>query len=88
MRVVYKYPLKIVAEQVVLLPRDFEIIHVGIEYETPCLWALVESDNFLEKYEFFVVETGESLDNYPPCKYLGTAVATRFVWHIFQKDYI
>jgi hypothetical protein len=67
---------------VIDMPVGAKVVRVARQGAAICLWAIVESDNALEKRLFATVGTGHAipLDG----RYLGTWDDGPFVWHLFE----
>jgi len=86
MKTIHKYPLVIVHEQPIQMPSGAEILSVAVQNETPCLWALVETENPMQKRSIVIVGTGHPAPegNY---RFVGTVMLCGgvLVWHVFQR---
>jgi hypothetical protein len=67
---------------VIDMPVGAQVIRIARQGAAICLWAIVESDNALEKRVFATIGTGRPipLDG----RYLGTWDDGPFVWHLFE----
>lgn len=88
MRTIFKYPIHNLDDEVVVnLPKGAEIISVGVQMETLCLWAIVDS-----QAEVFVPRkiqirgTGQPLGR-GEGDYIGTVLMSfgALVWHVFAS---
>lgn len=82
-KTIYKYPIWTADGQTVMLPKEFQVIHVGLDPQgTACLWAIVEPTQETKPEELYLVGTGNPL---PPqaTRHLGSFVQGSFVWHAF-----
>lgn len=82
-KVVWKYPLAVVGEQVVRVPRRGHLLHVGMQGDAICLWILTEPDVEMVDVTIYVVGTGHPAGrDWAP---LGTVFHDRLglVWHVF-----
>jgi hypothetical protein len=87
MNVVYKYRLMPSTPVVVEMPRYSRVIHVGAQDDGPVLWALVDTDQPKERFEFWVYGTGHPIDVARPKLHLGSVqTESGFVWHVFAVD--
>lgn len=64
------------------MPIGAEVIRVARQGSAVCLWAIVESDNALERRSFATVGTGREIPI--DGRYLGTWDDGPFVWHLFE----
>lgn len=79
---IWKYQLAIEDTQYVQMPRDARLLHVGEQYGTLCVWALVNPSAPLIGRFILISGTGHSVPNGP---YVGSAVmGGAFVWHVFD----
>jgi hypothetical protein len=80
---VWKYPLKDY-HTFVEMPVGAKILDVQIKDNLPCIWALVDETQELERREFRGYATGEKLDvDIRDLDYIGT-----FQLHIENEDFI
>lgn len=82
--VIYKYPLRTVGWIQIDMPGGAEVIHVGEQAGTICLWAKVQPHAPLKRRTFHVAATGETID--PEARFVGTALipADLEAWHVFE----
>jgi len=73
-RTIWKYdiPVPVVSEFTLLLPTGAKILHIGVQYDAPRMWALVDPVEELIDYHFIVVGTGSSIPWGPLLSYEGT----------------
>lgn len=79
---IFKYELKITDEQRIDIPEGAKILSVQMQRDTPCLWAMVNTKNKLERRKIAIIGTGN------PCwcpdwDFIGTIQERVFVWHVF-----
>lgn len=81
---IYKYPLH--PNGVNHLPSGAKILSVQTQYNTPCVWALVDSTKQVVEHFFEVVPTG-SAPSSPDLEFLGTVQLDggNLVFHIFHR---
>jgi len=96
---VYKYPLEYKDKQVIELPEGADILHVGDQLGTVCIWAKVSPDlPANRKFEVIIAGTGKDLPtDLTGYGFLGTAVQNQIrmtpqglqqlslVWHVWGK---
>lgn len=90
---IFKYPLKQLARQHVLIPYESEILHVGVQRnpltgeEVITLWASVDPDENLVEWEFRIVGTGWDVPENG--EHVGTVELAdgNFIWHIYDLMY-
>lgn len=85
MRTIYKYPVALVPEQVIALPRGYRILSVQNQDDRLRLWAMVETDERPTVPVLIrIIGTG-----HPVPDAVGVYLATvqtdggMFVWHVF-----
>ena len=82
---IFKYPLKIIDEQVLELPVDAKILTLQAQNDLPFIWATVEPEAKTEKRTFMTYGTGHplpaSMDMH--C-YIGTYIVPNLVFHVFE----
>lgn len=83
-RNVYKYPLDFGMTEL-KLPVGAEIIHIGEQRGTICLWVLIDPlcQNMIT-HRFAVAGTGHPLPKDEELEHLGTFQMPPFVWHAFK----
>jgi hypothetical protein len=68
------------------MPIDAEILCVQMQYDTPCIWALVDNKNNDSFRNFRWYGTGHNIkDN--PGKYIGTVqmMEGKLIFHLFEE---
>lgn len=94
MQRIWKYPLKVSAEQEIHVPVGYKILTVTDETLTnpPCIYALVDDEKRpLVTVKVYMAGTGFALDKHmlAKCSYIGTVITQQgtLVWHVFV-DYL
>lgn len=87
MKKIYKYPLEIRDEQVVLLPTGSKILTVQSQGEQACIWALVNptmSNDMAITIRIF--GTGHTIQDSDKMEYIGTfqMCGGSLVFHVFK----
>ena len=101
MNTIYKYPLKVdhAAKVEVEMPQGSLILAVQVKKkhlvnnglpfiaETPCLWALVDTEEgSMVRRMFRIYGTGRKIrEPRRNLNYIGTVQTGSFVWHIFER---
>ncbi len=67
---IYKYSLVIIDEQEIEMPMGAGIMSVQMQDGKPCLWALVDTTNSMEKRKIMIRGTGH------PAEGLGRYIST------------
>ena len=87
-RAIWKFPLTPTgtAGIEVEMPIGAEILCVQMQYDNPCLWAVVDIEAEKETKSFTVLGTGHSFTTHPGV-YVGTCQLSNggLVFHIFEK---
>lgn len=73
---IFKYELPRASRFSLTMPRGAQILSVGVQSSTSCLWALVDEQERPEERIFRIVATGETFD----------AGRLRFIGHIRHPD--
>jgi len=90
MNTIYKYQLRVADIQSIRIPKGANILTVQTQNGTPCLWALVDTDQPFEQRSFYIVGTGNQfwLDK-NKVKFISTFQLTLpggiFVGHVFEE---
>jgi hypothetical protein len=80
---VYKYPLEVQdGAQNPNIPHGAEILHVAMQGQQICIWALVDTRQQASNRLFVVYGTGHPITTVG--SYIGTAHDRQFVWHVFE----
>lgn len=85
---IYKYPLEIKDEQVVMLPTGAKILTVQAQMDKPCIWAMVNPtapNNMALTIRIF--GTGHTIKDSDSLEYIGTfqIYGGRLVFHAFVQ---
>jgi hypothetical protein len=83
-RTIWKYPIATTDVQVVHMPAGSQILSVQVQFETPCLWVLVDSEAALIDRVIRIYGTGHLVDQ--PGRYIGSYQLDRgaLVFHVFE----
>lgn len=84
MATIYKYPLKNEVLQTIKMPKGAQILHVDLQRDDICLWALVDTTAEMEPRIIECFGTGFHIDNFPR-KHIATVKDGYFVWHYFER---
>ena len=83
---IHKYEINIADELSVTLPKDAEILHLGLDPNGDvCIWAKVNTDNPMVELPLLVFGTGHNIPDNAK-RHLGSVLQRFFVWHIFYRD--
>lgn len=85
-QVIYKYPIEITDEQVVMMPEGADIISCQMQYDTPKLWALVNPSATPEPRTIHIFGTGHPIAAVPRA-FIGTIqkLDGNLVFHVFEE---
>lgn len=85
MKTIYKYPLNVTDYQEIEMPEDSTILCVDTQHETPCIWAIVDTEKGMTKRKIYVYGTGHPM-NSDIFAYIGTFMINggAFVFHVFE----
>lgn len=81
---VEKFPIYLIERQTLTLTQGCELLSVGMQYGSPCLWARVEPTAPPRKVAIFIVQTGQELPKVG-LAYLGTLVGEVHAYHVFEE---
>lgn len=91
MKSIYKFPIKRVTDVVQIeMPVGAQVLCVQVQHETPCIWAIVDTEAATEPRYFEIYGTGnplpDHLDVEYDTKYIGTFQLHEggFVGHVFE----
>lgn len=86
MNTIYKYDLIIAERQTILMPEGAKVLHLAMQYHTPCLWATVDPSKMMQMRTILMVGTGNWYEVKEDMQHLGTIVDERsgYVWHFFE----
>jgi len=86
---IWKFPLMVIDNQIIRMPKGAEILTVQTQNEEPCLWALVDVEAELEARFIDIFGTGHPVFLFKRTnkKYIGTFQTGQLVFHVFEaKD--
>jgi len=90
MKTIWKYPIKTIYRQEILMPPTSTILCVQVQGDEPCIWAEVDyqrQDHLNIEHIIYIYGTGGPLpDN--PGQYIGTYQldAGDLVFHVYEKQ--
>ena len=85
MQTIYEYTFSLIDEQTVNMPLNAIILYCGIQRESICLWALVDTEDLDGSRTFLIKGTGYQCDDVKYANYVGTVQLNGFVWHVFER---
>jgi hypothetical protein len=85
MKAIWKYPIKVAAEQSIEMPIGAEILCVQLQHDIPVLWAKVSPDGWPVKRTIVIHPTGHEFEEYRS-RYIGTfqMEGGMYVWHVYE----
>lgn len=87
MHTIFKQALEIDGMQTIRLPKNYKILHLGVQYGIPTIWYECTSDFPLVDVEIYCFGTGHNMNDLPKLDYIGT-VQIKFnsvVLHYYRK---
>lgn len=87
MRKIFKYTLRFDEYIELELPIGAKILHFGIQYDAPRIWALVDPTAKKEIRKFRFTGTGHPItETDPELNFIGTVLMRNgtLVWHLFE----
>lgn len=90
MKTIWKFEIDIIDKFTLEMPNGAEIMTIQTQFEKPCIWAIVEPSNELEKRHFEIKGTGhpfqEDAENNRSRTYIGTfqLASGQLVFHLFE----
>ena len=87
MKSIWKYELKLQPEQRIEMPFEAKILTVQVQYDIPCLWALVDPDLYKVLRDICIIGTGHQFDDRGTGEYIGTFQRAdgSLIWHVFER---
>ena len=87
---IWKFQLDMIDQQTVIMPDSSEILSVGPQDDTVCLWAKVVSGAAKSGRKIHIFGTGHPLPDIPSMKFIGTVALFRdsLIFHVFDGGYI
>lgn len=85
MQTVHKYSLLTADTVDIIMPKDAKILHIDVQDDRLCMWALIDSKRTLERRRFRIAGTGHELKE-PKLEHLGSALLYngKLVLHVFE----
>ena len=86
---IWKFPMDVNDKVKISMPKGAEILTVQTQHETPCIWALVDTENGKEERYFEIFGTGHPIPNDMGVerKYINTfqLKGGALVFHLFER---
>lgn len=87
---IWKFPLAVTDDQTVSMPEGARVLTVQVQYETPCLWAMVDTEKPLVDHLIHIAGTGHPLplQNVGWGQYVGSfqRLGGSLVFHVFDIE--
>ena len=86
-RTIWKFPLDVLDEQIISMPRHAEILSVACQNDALVMWAKVDPENSLRQHKIHIRGTGHPLDE-EEGRFIGTVLMAggSLVWHVFSYE--
>lgn len=86
MKTIHKFPIEIVDFQVINIPSGAKFLHVDMQNQTMCLWALVDTDAPIVERRIRVIGTGLPAGDISIEQHIGSVLVLQgtYVFHIFD----
>ena len=83
---IYKYLLTFTGVQEIEMPKGAQVIHVGVQSEVICIWAIVDPAQPTERRSFAILATGQPDFDPKIVHHLGSVIMTggALVRHVFE----
>jgi hypothetical protein len=83
---IWKFPFQITDEFTLQMPQGARVLHVDMQHDIPCLWALVDATRPKTSRSFRVVGTGNPFRDALNLRHVGTfqMMGGGLVWHVFE----
>lgn len=81
---IWKFPFTVSSTVTFEIPRDHRFIHVDMQGNQPCLWAVVDPGSSLTITNLRIYGTGHPIVNGEAGSFIGTFQQPPFVWHVFK----
>lgn len=88
MKTIYKYELDLADRQSLSLPQGFEILSIQVQHGVPCLWARVDSNEFVTAaIRIHCYGTGHDLPSETELKFIDTIQMAegKLIFHFFEE---
>lgn len=81
---IWKFPFTITDGFTLEIPMPAHIVHVAMQGDQPCLWAVVDPEGRKAKASFIIVGTGQEIPPLEMFKFVASFQQPPFVWHLFM----
>ena len=83
-KAVWKFTFSVTDEIVIDMQAGAEIVHVGVQHDVPCVWALVDPAAPAVRRTFALFGTGHPVAG--GLVHRGSFQTPPFVWHLFEAE--
>jgi hypothetical protein len=84
---IWKWPLKMAAEQDLQLPKGAKYLDVQLQGGEPQLWCMCDTNAPLESRRLMIHGTGNPMPD-DPGEYVATFQTGALVWHLFDVSHL
>ena len=83
---IWKYELKTTDTQYIEMPVSSKLLTVQMQHGVPCLWCLVNEDEYLAEREIRIIGSGHFIENDFNGTYIGTyqMFDGKAIFHVFS----
>lgn len=87
MLTIYKYPLEVVPQQEISMPKGARALSVQQQDYRLCLWAIIDMDIRvpIAIKKIYCYGTGHSMEGDQSLRYISTVQIPPYVWHFFEE---
>lgn len=82
---VWKFPLAVTDEQVIVVPDGATPLHVDVQDRVLCIWVLVSPYEAPAEQTIRIYGTGHKVDSDLSQFHVGTVLIGLLVWHVFWE---
>jgi|SRR5579863_6952976 len=89
MKKIFKYPLKMMDDQIISMPEQREILDVQVQEGVIMIWAMVVPNSPMQRVHIEIYGTGHEIKDRiggGPRMYLGTVQVSGLVLHVFEAN--
>ncbi len=88
MLTIWKFPIEILDEFELQLPKDAKILTVQTQHNRPCIWALIDPTAEVVSKKFKIYGTNHKIPTLEGITYIGTFQVDNgnYVFHLFSGD--
>jgi len=83
---IYKYKLEMKEHQVIKSNGNFKPLRVEFQGDQLCVWVINTPLLRYRYFDFYIIGTGQEIDDFNKFIYISTVFKDDFVWHIFYRE--